>query len=214
MLSGGRRSRKRRACGASSMSVRALGAMSCSNCPAPSCVRTEAVKSPGGTDVAAGASSRARSDVRRSESRPDRRRPAAYRAGRTVAAAVRGRAPGAGGGCVAVAPLGRAVLGGPSVLPRSRTGEDCLAVHSRPAVLLRGRAPSWPCWSRVPRRGTAILDAVRLGPAHDATAVTAAQLRGVAERLIAAGQWQAGNPHIVTVSDAGELRPTTHEVIT
>ena len=50
---------------------------------------------------------------------------------------------------------------------------------------------------------TAILDAVRLGPADDATAVTAAQLRGVVERLIAAGQWQAGDPDIVIVSDAG-----------
>ncbi|GAA1069286.1 hypothetical protein GCM10009647_091470 [Streptomyces sanglieri] len=50
---------------------------------------------------------------------------------------------------------------------------------------------------------TAILDAVRFGPADDATAITAAQLRGVVERLIAAGQWQAGDPHIVIVSDAG-----------
>ncbi|MEU9134502.1 NF041680 family putative transposase [Streptomyces sp. NPDC048404] len=50
---------------------------------------------------------------------------------------------------------------------------------------------------------TAILDAVRLGPADDATAVTAAQLRGVVERLIAAGQWQAGDPDIVIVIDAG-----------
>ena len=50
---------------------------------------------------------------------------------------------------------------------------------------------------------TAILYAVRLGPADDATAVTADQLRGVVERLIAAGQWQAGNPDILIVSDAG-----------
>ncbi len=50
---------------------------------------------------------------------------------------------------------------------------------------------------------TAILDAVRLGPVDDATAVTAAQLRGVVERLIAAGQWQTGDPDIVIVSDAG-----------
>src|SRR5690348_10303 len=50
---------------------------------------------------------------------------------------------------------------------------------------------------------TAILDAVRLGPVDDATAVTAAQLRGVVERLIAAGQWRAGDPGIVIVSDAG-----------
>ncbi|BCL33390.1 hypothetical protein GCM10017557_82490 [Streptomyces aurantiacus] len=51
---------------------------------------------------------------------------------------------------------------------------------------------------------TAILDAVRLGPADDATAVTAAQLRGVVERLTAAGQWQAGDPAIVIVFDAGD----------
>ncbi|MFI1209756.1 NF041680 family putative transposase [Streptomyces sp. NPDC020802] len=50
---------------------------------------------------------------------------------------------------------------------------------------------------------TAILDAVRLGPADDATAITADQLRGVVERLITAGQWQAGDPAIVIVSDAG-----------
>ncbi|GHI75424.1 hypothetical protein Sspor_09850 [Streptomyces spororaveus] len=50
---------------------------------------------------------------------------------------------------------------------------------------------------------TAILDAVRLGPIDDATAITADQLRGVAERLIAAGQWQAGDPAIVIVCDAG-----------
>lgn len=50
---------------------------------------------------------------------------------------------------------------------------------------------------------TAILDAVRLGPADDAAAITAAQIRGVVERLVAAGQWQAGDPDIVIVSDAG-----------
>lgn len=50
---------------------------------------------------------------------------------------------------------------------------------------------------------TAILDAVRLGPADDATAITADQLRGVVERLITAGQWQVGDPAIVIVSDAG-----------
>lgn len=44
---------------------------------------------------------------------------------------------------------------------------------------------------------------MRLGPVDDATAVTAAQLRGVVERLITAGQWQAGDPHIVIASDAG-----------
>jgi hypothetical protein len=47
------------------------------------------------------------------------------------------------------------------------------------------------------------LDAVRLGPADDATEVTAAQVREVAERLIAAGQWRAGDPDILVVFDSG-----------
>lgn len=38
---------------------------------------------------------------------------------------------------------------------------------------------------------TALLDALRLEPGADVT-VTAAQLREVIERLVAAGQWQAG----------------------
>jgi hypothetical protein len=50
---------------------------------------------------------------------------------------------------------------------------------------------------------TAILDAVRLGPVDDATAVTADQLRGVVERLITAGQWKPGDPDITIVTDAG-----------
>jgi len=35
---------------------------------------------------------------------------------------------------------------------------------------------------------TAVLDAVRLGPADDETEVTAAQVRGAVDRLAAAGQ--------------------------
>lgn len=50
---------------------------------------------------------------------------------------------------------------------------------------------------------TAVLDVVRLGPADDATAVTAAQLRQVIERLLDAGQWKPGDPDIVIVTDAG-----------
>jgi hypothetical protein len=50
---------------------------------------------------------------------------------------------------------------------------------------------------------TALLDAVRLGPADDATAVTAAQLREVVGRLIEAGHWQPGDPPILIVADAG-----------
>ncbi|BDM74745.1 hypothetical protein HEK616_82320 (plasmid) [Streptomyces nigrescens] len=50
---------------------------------------------------------------------------------------------------------------------------------------------------------TGILDVARIGPEDDATAVTAAQIRAVAERLVAAGQWQSGDPDITIVMDAG-----------
>jgi hypothetical protein len=50
---------------------------------------------------------------------------------------------------------------------------------------------------------TSILDVVRLGPEDDATAVTANQLRAVAERFISAGQWAPGDPAITIVMDAG-----------
>src|SRR5512135_38586 len=47
------------------------------------------------------------------------------------------------------------------------------------------------------------LGAVRLGPADDATAVTAAQVREVVMRIIAAGHWRDGDPDILVVFDAG-----------
>ncbi len=47
------------------------------------------------------------------------------------------------------------------------------------------------------------LDAVRLGPADDETEVTAAQVRDVVHRIIAAGHWKDGDPDIVVVFDAG-----------
>ncbi len=50
---------------------------------------------------------------------------------------------------------------------------------------------------------TAVLDAIRLGPADDATAVTARQLRAVVQRLITAGQWSPGDPDILIVADTG-----------
>ena len=60
------------------------------------------------------------------------------------------------------------------------------------ALLVRRRAgagrTSW----------TAVLDVIRLGPADDATAVTAAQIREVVDRLIAAGQWRPGDPEILS----------------
>jgi len=50
---------------------------------------------------------------------------------------------------------------------------------------------------------TALLDAVRLGPDHDPTAVTAAQVREVIARLREAGQHHDGDPDILVVFDAG-----------
>jgi hypothetical protein len=64
--------------------------------------------------------------------------------------------------------------------------------YSFVAVLEPGRS-SW----------TQVLDAVRLGPADDATAVTASQLRDVVQRLIECGQHGAGDPDILIVCDAG-----------
>jgi hypothetical protein len=50
---------------------------------------------------------------------------------------------------------------------------------------------------------TALLDAVRLRPADDATEVTAAQLRTVIARLVDTGRWIPGDPQIMVVADAG-----------
>ena len=47
------------------------------------------------------------------------------------------------------------------------------------------------------------LDAVRLGPADDATAVTAAQIRDVVMRITGAGHWHDGDPDILIVFDSG-----------
>ncbi|HEX2300878.1 MAG TPA: NF041680 family putative transposase [Pseudonocardiaceae bacterium] len=113
-------------------------------------------------------------------------------------------------------------------LPRAADGRIVLAVDVSPWLRsdaptsaqrlfchVYGRAkgqaqliPGWP-YSFVaalePGRTswTALLDAVRLGPADDATAVTAEQLRGVLGRLIAAGHWRAGDPPVLIVTDAG-----------
>jgi DDE superfamily endonuclease len=68
--------------------------------------------------------------------------------------------------------------------------------------------PGWPySWVVALEPGrtswTLPLDAVRLGPADDATEVTAAQVRDVTARLIAAGHWREGDPDIIVVLDCG-----------
>ncbi|MFI9333101.1 NF041680 family putative transposase [Kitasatospora sp. NPDC052868] len=93
--------------------------------------------------------------------------------------------------------------------PDAPTSNDRLFCH----VYGRGRSadqmiPGWP-YSFVAAlesgrtSWTGLLDAVRLGPADDATAVTAAQLREVTGRLLEAGHWTRGDPDILLVMDAG-----------
>jgi DDE superfamily endonuclease len=129
-------------------------------------------------------------------------------------------------GRIDIARLRRSLAGLP--LPRAADGRLMLAVDVsnwlRPGaatspgrlfchVYGRGKGqaqmiPGWP-YSVVaalePGRTswTAVLDAVRLGPGDDDIAVTAAQVRDVITRLIAAGQWRQGDPEILVIFDAG-----------
>jgi hypothetical protein len=90
---------------------------------------------------------------------------------------------------------------------------DAAASPGRVHCHVRGRAsrawiaPGWP-YSFVaalsPGRSSwaLLLDAVRLGPDDDERAVTAAQLREVVTRLIAAGHWRDGDPPVLVMMDA------------
>src|SRR6476659_7783511 len=93
--------------------------------------------------------------------------------------------------------------------PEAATSPDRLFCH----VYGRGKGqaqmiPGWP-YSVIaalePGRTswTAVLDAVRLGPDDDQIAVTAAQVRDVITRLIAAGHWRDGDAPILVIFDAG-----------
>src|SRR3954454_18232135 len=68
--------------------------------------------------------------------------------------------------------------------------------------------PGWPyqlvaALESGPTSWTALLDARRLHPAEDATAVTADQLRAVVNRLQPTGHWSAGDPPMLVALDAG-----------
>ena len=108
-----------------------------------------------------------------------------------------GRAADAGGGCEQLAAARRGHQPGPLVLPclwpREGAGADDpgLAVPLV-AALEPGRT------SR-----TAVVYAIRLGPDDDEAEVTAAQVREVITRLIAAGHWRDGDLPIVVIFDAG-----------
>jgi hypothetical protein len=107
---------------------------------------------------------------------------------------------------------GRIVLAvdvSPWLRPDAPTSSDRLFCH----VHGRGKGqaqmiPGWP-YSFVAAlesgrtSWTAVVDAVRLGQADDATMVTANQLRAVIDRLVTAGQWKPGDPQILIVADSG-----------
>ncbi|MEU9371676.1 NF041680 family putative transposase [Streptomyces avermitilis] len=117
-------------------------------------------------------------------------------------------------------------------LPRAADGRLVLAIdvtcwlrpdaHTSPQRILchtygRGKdqhipVPGWPysiiCALEPGRSSwTAPLDALRLTPGDDTATVTARQLRELLQRLIAAGQWQTGDPDILIVADAGYDAP-------
>jgi hypothetical protein len=133
---------------------------------------------------------------------------------------------GLGSGRIDVKRLRGSLAGLP--LPKAADGRIVLAVDVSPwlrpdAVTsperlfchVHGRArnqaqliPGWP-YSLVAAletgrtSWTAVLDAVRLGPADDTTAVTAVQLGDVIGRLRSGGHWQPGDLDILVVTDAG-----------
>lgn len=71
--------------------------------------------------------------------------------------------------------------------------DGCDRAAQLPVAVLEPGATSW----------TGIVDALRLGPEDDATAVTVEQLLGVFGGLMTAGQWQSGDPDFTIVMDAG-----------
>jgi hypothetical protein len=130
-----------------------------------------------------------------------------------------------GAGRVDIGRLGWAVGG--LVLRGGRDGRVRLAVdvtpwlrpdaETSPERLLcrvksrRGAAESVPGWPYSvvavlgpgPSSWAVPLDAVRCGPGDDLTELTAAQLREVTGRLVAAGHWRQGDPPVIIAADAG-----------
>ena len=90
---------------------------------------------------------------------------------------------------------------------RASPGRMFCHVHGRGANAGQ-MVPGWP-YSFVSALGPGasswqvLLDAVRIGPDDDAAGVTAAQLREVVGRLIAAGRRAPGDPDVIIVMDAG-----------
>jgi len=114
------------------------------------------------------------------------------------------RLPRAGGDRIVLA-----VDVSPWLRPDASTSPDRLFCHTYGRAKSTAQLiPGWP-YSFVAAletgrtSWTAILDAVRLGPADDVADVTAVQVRGVVERLITAGHHTPADPRILIVVDAG-----------
>jgi len=93
--------------------------------------------------------------------------------------------------------------------PEAEASPERLFCHVRGRGRNAGQLiPGWP-YSVVAALGpgrsswTLPLDAVRLGPGDDDLEVTAAQLREVTGRLVAAGHWRPGDPEILIAMDSG-----------
>src|SRR3984893_723058 len=97
---------------------------------------------------------------------------------------------------------GRIVLAvdvSPWLRPDASTSAERLVCHVHGRAKCKSQCiPGWPysfvAALEVGRTSwTAVLDALRLHPDDDATAVTAIQLREVVQRLVEAGQWKDGD---------------------
>jgi hypothetical protein len=93
--------------------------------------------------------------------------------------------------------------------PDARTSPGRMFCHVRGRGKNAGQViPGWP-YSFVAALGPGasswalLLDAVRIGPDDDETALAAGQVREVVGRLAAAGAWRDGDPDIIIVLDAG-----------
>ena len=72
-----------------------------------------------------------------------------------------------------------------------------------PAGRTRSSARCNPAAARGPHRWTRCVSP----PGGDTATVTARQLRELVKRLIAAGQWQSGDPNVLVIADAGYDAP-------
>ncbi|MFE6689446.1 transposase [Streptomyces sp. NPDC057743] len=108
-----------------------------------------------------------------------------------------------------------------AMLPQPKAADNRLFCHvyGRSGRSSDQFIPGWPYSfvAALETRRTSwcqLLDAVRLGPDDDVAEVTAAQVRRVVTDLIGQGQWEAGDPDILVVFDAGYDAPRMAYLLT